>query len=46
MKKILRTLFGILLRITHTIIWGALRLAEIFFAQLGKWLKDYIQRIR
>jgi hypothetical protein len=46
MKKLLRSLLAILFRILLTVIWGALRICEIFFGQLGKWLKEYIQRIR
>jgi hypothetical protein len=45
-KKLLRSLLGILIRILLTLIWAALRIAEIFFSQLAKWLKDYINRIR
>lgn len=46
MKEVLWNLLGVLYRILLTFIWAALRFSEIFFAQLAKWLKEYIGRVR
>lgn len=46
LKKFLRSLFGILLRLTLMALWACLRLAEIFFGQMSKWVADLISNLR
>ena len=46
MKKFLRWLIGILLRLLLTLLWGCLRLLEVFFGEMNKWVKALINNFR
>lgn len=46
MKNFILSLLKLIMRILLILIWGCCRFAELFFAQVNKWLKELINNPR